>query len=419
MAYMQDISYRPTMLEVPPNQAAVIFLGSTGASNVDAAFRLSSSDILKTPRDRKETNVVLGPRQKKTTAKKDGSRKSSAMTFPPSTKASSSIPLPVKSPKSSSPTKVAKTCILLFMLLQDQLKHKETQWSKEKEELTKNLKHQENLLQKMNADKNKFETREQLDITTKEKEEATVRCQEMEDYISKMGLDQRETMHMVSSSIEWGKECSANVSEAQKYSQSLVKDIMIRECQDKIKQLERENNFHKEAIAMVENTKQEIPTVTETAVLMQHDIVGRYKQLLAESEQKLTEKSHEVAKLTAEIRQLKVRQEHLEELNLKCPTENLQKMVEEGRQKLSELMKKSLESEQKLLHYESVIEKQRKQMHEMENLLRYRENMAGVLKASRDELVLEKESLTRYAHEMRLILKEIKQSLLHVNKEVV
>ncbi|KAJ8910161.1 hypothetical protein NQ315_005764 [Exocentrus adspersus] len=82
-------------------------------------------------------------------------------------------------------------------------------------------------------------------------------------------------------------------------------------------------------------------------------------------------------------------------------------MVEEGRQKLNELMKKSMESEQKILHYENVIEKQSKQMNEMENLLRYRENMAGVLKASRDELILEKESLTRYSHEMRTVLAEV------------
>lgn len=121
-------------------------------------------------------------------------------------------------------------------------------------------------------------------------------------------------------------------------------------------------------------------------------------------------RSHEVSKLTAEIRQLKVRQEHLEELNEKCPTDNLQRMVEEGRNKLNELMKKSLESEQKLIHCENIIEKQSKQMNEMENLLRYRENMAGVLKASRDELILEKESLTKYSHEMRTVLAEVSLS---------
>lgn len=112
------------------------------------------------------------------------------------------------------------------------------------------------------------QVRGDLDNVTREKEEASQRCREMEEYIAKMGVEFRDTMHMVSSSIEWGKggvlvdighklivfdisDVPATVSEAQKYSQSLVKDIVIRECQDKIKQLEKENNFHKEAIALV------------------------------------------------------------------------------------------------------------------------------------------------------------------------
>ncbi|KAJ8910163.1 hypothetical protein NQ315_005766 [Exocentrus adspersus] len=164
---------------------------------------------------------------------------------------------------------------------QDHIKHKELQWAKDKEELTKNLKHQENLLQKLTADKNKFETRleevegekcsveeklqndivaleselsetkENMEALSKEKEEAINRCREMEDYISKMGVEFKETMHMVSNSIEWGKDVPGTITEAQKYSQSLVKDIVIRECQDKIMQLEKENHYHKEAIAMV------------------------------------------------------------------------------------------------------------------------------------------------------------------------
>lgn len=50
-------------------------------------------------------------------------------------------------------------------LTQDQMKHKEAQWTKEKDELSKNLKHQEHLLQKLTADKNKFETRCLIHIT--------------------------------------------------------------------------------------------------------------------------------------------------------------------------------------------------------------------------------------------------------------
>ncbi|XP_074037753.1 uncharacterized protein isoform X2 [Leptinotarsa decemlineata] len=322
-------------------------------------------------------------------------------------------------------------------LLQDQAKHKEAQWNKEKEELTRNLKHQENMLQKLTADKSTFETRlaeakeqrffteetlqknldevrkeledtkEALEKMTVEKNEVTEKCKEMEDHLARMGLENKETMDMVSNSIVWGKDATCVSAKANEYSESMMKDIIIQEFKDKIRRLEEENNLHKETIALVESNKNKVPTETEKNVMLQHDVVLRYKQLLFESEQKLSEKSQEVGKLTSEIRQLKVRQEHLEELNQKCPTENLQKMVEEGRAKLTELMRKSLESEQKILHCENVIEKQSKQINEMENLLRYRENMAGVLKASRDELVIEKESLTRYSQEMRTVLAEV------------
>lgn len=45
------------------------------------------------------------------------------------------------------------------------MKQKEKNWIKEKEEMNKSLKHQENLLQKLTADKNQFETRLLLDLT--------------------------------------------------------------------------------------------------------------------------------------------------------------------------------------------------------------------------------------------------------------
>ncbi|KAJ8936874.1 hypothetical protein NQ314_012138 [Rhamnusium bicolor] len=49
------------------------------------------------------------------------------------------------------------------------------------------------------------QVKDTLSTLSKEKEEATERCKEMEEYIAKMGLECRETMNMVSSSIEWGK----------------------------------------------------------------------------------------------------------------------------------------------------------------------------------------------------------------------
>lgn len=49
------------------------------------------------------------------------------------------------------------------------------------------------------------DVRENMETLSREKDEATHRCKEMEEYIAKMGLEFKETMHMVSNSIDWGK----------------------------------------------------------------------------------------------------------------------------------------------------------------------------------------------------------------------
>lgn len=49
--------------------------------------------------------------------------------------------------------------------MQDNLRVKETQWGREKEEYLKNLKTQESLLQKLTTDRTHFETRWILGLT--------------------------------------------------------------------------------------------------------------------------------------------------------------------------------------------------------------------------------------------------------------
>lgn len=51
-------------------------------------------------------------------------------------------------------------------------------------------------------------------------------------------------------------------------------------------------------------------------------------------------RSDELHNLGEEIRQLKVRQQVLEEENDKCSVKDLQELLDEGRQNLAELMKK-------------------------------------------------------------------------------
>lgn len=90
----------------------------------------------------------------------------------------------------------------------------------------------------------------------------------------------------------------------------------------------------------------------------QKERITNYEKLLAESETKLKLKyviifsnpiqssnsrmfrSDELQSLGEEIRQLKIRQQVLEEENDKCSVRDLQELLDEGRQKLAELMKK-------------------------------------------------------------------------------
>lgn len=67
------------------------------------------------------------------------------------------------------------------------------------------------------------------------------------------------------------------------------------------------------------------------------------------------------------------------------------------------LMQKENEVEQ----YKTTIQKHKDHMTEMDNLVRYRENMVSLLKASRNEIQMEKDSLARYSKEVRGALAEV------------
>lgn len=92
-------------------------------------------------------------------------------------------------------------------------------------------------------------------------------------------------------------------------------------------------------------------------------------------------------------------------------TQELQSMLEEGKAKLQKALTKSLDNEQKLIRYEHDMNQQKKQLNDMENLLKVRDGLISMLKAKKDELVLENESLHRYSEEIRQLLFDTKEEL--------
>lgn len=90
---------------------------------------------------------------------------------------------------------------------------------------------------------------------------------------------------------------------------------------------------------------------------------------------------------------------------------DMMKIMHEGKVKLNEAMKKTLEHEQRIIQYEHEMDKQGKQINEMENLLKVRDGLIGMLKAKKDELLNENDSLRRYANEVRNLLLEVGTSI--------
>ncbi|KAL1506866.1 hypothetical protein ABEB36_006149 [Hypothenemus hampei] len=315
--------------------------------------------------------------------------------------------------------------------LQEQLKNKEQNWAKEKEELTKSLKHQENLLQKLTADKNQFETRlrtvnrEKIDIQEKlgttitsmatqleatmnrlkaveaEKDDAVKKYSEIENYIAQMNTKFKTEIQKVVYSIQLGNH-EVVISEAEKYMQGMAKDLCVNKIEDNI----HESKSKQETQYQQYPEQRNILTQLRMELDKQRELVLTSKTLLEQSENKLKQKATELEKLQADIGQLKVRQGSIEEQN-NCTIREFEQMLKESQQKLTDLLKRSKESEVQLKEYKATIHKQTIQMNEMENLLRYRENMTHVLKTARNELLLEKESLTRYSREIRAALTEV------------
>ncbi|CAG9764785.1 unnamed protein product [Ceutorhynchus assimilis] len=319
--------------------------------------------------------------------------------------------------------------------LQEELRFKEAKWMKEKEDMIKTFNQQNSILNKYASEKTNYATtleavetqklttedelNNQIDKLnnyiinlenkseelTKERNEAKEKCAQFEANISRMGLDFKETMNKVFVSMKNGKDV---VSEnAEQLREHMAKDLEIRELKDKLNKLERDRLFFIEEQKLYQEKQKFQTSDIDKELSKQKECIISYKRLLEDSEDKLKEKSNEVEYLKTEIRQLKVRQEALEEQNSRCPTDELQRIVEEGRHKLNQLIKKSLDSEQKMEQYIDTIEKQAKQMSEMENLIRYKENLINIIKAARVNIFKEKESITRYSQELRSALAEV------------
>lgn len=74
---------------------------------------------------------------------------------------------------------------------------------------------------------------------------------------------------------------------------------------------------------------------------------------------------------------------------------------------LEKMLERTLSYEQKLIKQQYENEQQEKQLNDLENLLRNKDDLIAVMKAKKDELIVENESLKQFASDIREALLQV------------
>ncbi|XP_066145103.1 putative leucine-rich repeat-containing protein DDB_G0290503 [Euwallacea fornicatus] len=294
-------------------------------------------------------------------------------------------------------------------LLQQTLIDKESQWKTDKEKMIRMLKMQKRMLEKLNADENEFatpletmeeqklateeetqkiigtlseqllDTKTELEDMAKEWDAAIKQCAIVEDFPTGPDSGYKQEMPDIFSNVESGEMLNNN-------SEGIAGDVRKQKFADKLQAPVEEYEDDSQSSNSLNPTDC-------TRLSTPKELTNRCKMLLENNGDKLRSRTREVAKLQMEIRHLQIRQQTLEGQNNTFPTDEVEKIIEEGSRKLNGLVKQSVESEQKLEHYANFIRRQARQM--------------GVLNVSRYELILENKRLSKYSVEMRTTLGEV------------
>ncbi|KAF5285011.1 hypothetical protein FQR65_LT02323 [Abscondita terminalis] len=320
---------------------------------------------------------------------------------------------------------------------QELVKVNEQRWIKEKEELMTKNKHDKQLLDKITKDRSCFETRtksaeaqlkEELDVTKKmmiEERSKRESIQEKYDHIqrklveweirNKQAVDIVNTKYTYEPSETGRKQNISTEREVELYTELLATRVGLKAAEEKLQSYNREKmrfldtiqllqGDHNESLATLQNMQK--LTVLEEAVSEKDEII--YKQNM------------EITNLCSEIEQLKLK-EKTQALNTQDGNEEqseLKMMLREGKTKIEQLIKKSSENEQKAISYKHDLDKRSKQLCEMENLLKAREELLTVIKVKKDELQIENTTLNKYANEIRELLIQSREEARNRNELV-
>ncbi|KAF5289348.1 hypothetical protein FQA39_LY15134 [Lamprigera yunnana] len=322
-------------------------------------------------------------------------------------------------------TELQKSC----KSAQDQATASEQRWLKEKEDLTSKNKHDRQMLDKLTKDRSCFQTRtrsvnrrteenvetesETLEETRRVLAQETVRRQTLQqqyehvyNQLVQMEIKHRQSADLIQTrtSSESKEADNNNVErEAELYTELQATRVGLKAAEDRLQCYHREKLRFLDTIQQLrgDNPNESLATIENIQKLIE------LEETLNEKDEIIYKQKLEISHLNAEVAELKSRDVPLlEENDIDDIGEGaeLKLMLHEGKGKLEDFIQKSSENEQKAITYKHDLDKQSKQLCEMENLLKAREGLLSLIKAKKDELQLENTSLNRYANEVRELL---------------
>ncbi|KAF2880912.1 hypothetical protein ILUMI_25261 [Ignelater luminosus] len=329
---------------------------------------------------------------------------------------------------------------------QDQLRANEHRWIKEKEELLSKHKHDRQMLDKLTKDRSYFETRmktlEELvedkenklhaaeEKMTNDVEEARKQALEeksqreslqqkydsVKDQLVELEIKSKQALDVIHSrnnsepSESGNEDAISTEKEAELYTELLATKVALKAAEDQIQNYNREKLRFIDSIQSFQGDPEKDQEYVAKTMIKNVEKITELETRLTESEQTICNQKIEISNLKADIENLQ-QYPIINSFELDKPTKDsdLKMMLHEGRIKLEQSLKKSLEYEHKLIRYEHDLNRQSKQIYEMENLLKVRDGLISMMKAKKDELQMENDSLNKYANEIRDLLLQAKE----------
>ncbi|GJQ81192.1 hypothetical protein Trydic_g23361 [Trypoxylus dichotomus] len=326
-----------------------------------------------------------------------------------------------------------------FRNLQNKVKFMEQKWRDEKEELLKNHKGEHAILEKLTAERQALDTRvhlmnnildeqkknyeteqtklqkdlmtakEQITAAAVEKQILEDKLKSLHQEVATLSLQQQQAVDVIKNTMDTdGNYMSEN--ESQLNTEILALRVALKAAQDRIEMYTTEKMRFIDSIEKL-NCSGDAKESLGKALVQKEEVITRLEHERADLNQEIEEQKVIIQQLTVQIDNLQAGAivNNLE--HIPHDTQELQSMLEEGKAKLQRALTKSLDNEQKLIRYEHDMNQQKKQLNDMENLLKVRDGLISMLKVKKDELVLENESLHRYSEEIRQLLFDTKEEL--------